>query len=274
MNLHRLSPPCAAFTLVELLTVIAIIGVLAALAAAVTGRVRRSAAQAMEISAARHLVAAYHLASTDLKGAFLPGSAGGREATAEDGSVLSPSIITARWPHQIRPYLGDRFRDTLYVGDQRAYYERTVSEYANNQFMREYQLSIATSFGLNARFVGGDGSLLLDPPVTRMVQALQPADLIAFAASRARELAADAGHWTITAPAYWTSSGAPKEADSSYASDRAYGHLAPRNSDAVTVAWLDGSVRRVAGSDLRDMRLWSDAARRANDPDYIPPAAP
>ncbi|MEM1165242.1 MAG: type II secretion system protein [Planctomycetota bacterium] len=41
------------------------------------------------------------------------------------------------------------------------------------------------------------------------------------------------------------------------------------NRDRVGVAMLDGHVEPVSVGELRDMRLWSDTARRRNDPTYV-----
>jgi prepilin-type N-terminal cleavage/methylation domain-containing protein/prepilin-type processing-associated H-X9-DG protein len=259
--------PCAklGFTLIELLAAVAILGVLGALLLPAASAARSHGRKAAEISAARQLIIAYHAAAEDRRGVLLAGSAAGRSARAESGAAVD-NITASRWPHHLRPYLGDRFRVTLYLHEQAAYYDRHQAD--------DYALSLAPSFGLNARFVGGDGSPLLDRPVTRLEQAGAPNRLLAFASTRARELAPDAGYWTATAPTYWTSLAIPDYDDPRPASDRAHGHIAARWGGRATVAFLDGSVALLDGSTLRDMRLWSDAARRANDPAYTPPVRP
>lgn len=225
--------------------------------------VRASAAKTIEISAARQLMPAYLLAAQDRRGVLLPSSSFGQNAFSESGQAITG--VAARWPHHLRPYLGNRFRATLYINDQVAYYDRFSKD--------NYRLGIAPSFGLNARFVGGDGALLVDRPITRLNQVHEPASLIAFVATRDRALDPAAGFFTVTAPCYWVGSGTPVYANSNPASDRAYGHVAARWSGHATVAFLDGSVALRSSEDLRDMRLWSAVARQKNDPNYLPAPA-
>jgi prepilin-type N-terminal cleavage/methylation domain-containing protein len=252
------------FTLIELLTVIAIVGILTALLVPVVSTARLQARKATEVSAARQLIIGYHLAANDQRGRLMAAQEAGQSALGEGGQALG-SIVAVRWPHRLRPYLGDRFRATLYVLEQGDYYDKYQAD--------DYRLSLAPTFGLNGAFVGGGiGGLQRDPPITRLEQAAEPARLIAFAATRYRTLDPSAGFFYVNAPHIWAAPDTPRS-NSEPGLDAAYGYLAPRWQDRATLAMLDGSVTVRLASELRDMRWWSDVARRRDDPNYRPPAA-
>ncbi|EIQ02133.1 prepilin-type N-terminal cleavage/methylation domain-containing protein [Opitutaceae bacterium TAV1] len=86
-----------AFTLIELLTVIAIIGILAAIIIPVVGRVRASARAAQCLSNMRQTGAAAQLWSADNKGFIIPAY----DATSE---VATTSLLS--WMGMLAPYAG------------------------------------------------------------------------------------------------------------------------------------------------------------------------
>lgn len=270
MNLRRPTPPCAAFTLVELLAVIAIVGVLAAVVIPTVAACRAHGSKTVELSAARQLMAAYHLYAAENRGRLLPLQEAGATGTLNERGQTVSGITGIRWPHRLRPFLGDRFRDTLYVNTQADYYNETAAA-------DDYTLSVGTTFGLNGPFVGGDASSLVkDAPVRSLAQASDPSRLIAFASAHSRTLNEKSGYWRISSPL--TASTAPDwpAADldglpAALSQDMSYGWLAYRHNGRAVVAYLDSHVELHTCAELRDMRLWSDAARRANDPSYRPP---
>lgn len=254
----------AGFTLIKLLTVIAIIGVLAAILIPTIGACRQQAKKSREVSAARQLMVAYHLAADENRGRLIPHQDLAATGTTNEHGQIITDIAGMRWPHRIRPYLGNRFRATLYVNEQADYYDETAAT-------SDYTLSLGTTFGLNGPFVGGDASSLIkDRPVQSVAQAATPARLIAFASAHYRTLNPRAGYWRIGSPsAGWPSAnlaGVP----AAIAQDAAYGWLAYRWDGRATVAYLDGHVALQSCAELRDMRLWSDIARRTDNPDYVP----
>lgn len=95
-SLHSKRPSClarpnaGAFTLIELLTVIAIIGILAAITIPTVGRVRESAKQATAISRARHLGMAFQMFANDNRDR-LP--------------YIDNKLSNRRWPLYLVPYL-------------------------------------------------------------------------------------------------------------------------------------------------------------------------
>lgn len=259
-------PPAAsarrAFTLLELLAVVAIVGVLASLVVPAVAACRRQAGKSREVSAARQLMVAYHVAADENRGRLLPLQESATGVTNEQGQTIA-GIAAFRWPHRLRPYLGNRFRSTLYVNEQSGFYDEKTGD--------DYALSIGTTFGLNGHFVGGDfSSLVKDRPVRTLSEAVLPARLIAFASAHYRTLHPASGYWRVSAPCFgWPAAdlaGLPADA----AQDSAYGYLACRWDGRAAVAYLDGHVELQPMAQLRDMRLWSDAARRADAPGYVP----
>lgn len=114
----RQSPPASrirAFTLIELLTVIAIIGILAAIIIPTVGRVRASARSATCKSNLRQIALAA-LMFADERGFYPPSRAvqnGGSGVAASDNNN-SGSLL---WPQTLRPYLGSTIepgKDKLY----------------------------------------------------------------------------------------------------------------------------------------------------------------
>jgi prepilin-type N-terminal cleavage/methylation domain-containing protein len=97
-ELHR--QPKAAFTLIELLTVIAIIGILAAILIPVVGRVRESARAAACLSNLRQLHLAVMLAAEDNGDRFPLGAAGS-------------SAAAQHWHRRVAPYVNANFDEKV-----------------------------------------------------------------------------------------------------------------------------------------------------------------
>lgn len=93
-----------AFTLVELLVVVAILGLLAGLATPVLGRARKAGEQAAETSAAKNLITAYLAAAQDQGGVLLQGYDEDGEATHANGMAFGAGSSEAtRWPWRLAP---------------------------------------------------------------------------------------------------------------------------------------------------------------------------
>lgn len=263
-NLRRHS----AFTLVELLAVVAVVGVLCAISSAALTKTRESARHTIKLTAARQLMAAYLIAAGDNRGVLMAGLQPGATAYNESGTEIGFAEVAKRWPHRLRPYLGDRFKETLFVNEQALFYDELQRSYSGT--MLDYMLSITPSFGMNHRFVGGDGS---GSPryatVTRLNQCESPGSLIAFAASRLRGFnnSENSGYFHVGAPYEWAAVSGRNEDD--ITDDSQLGYLA-FHDDKVLVAFLDGHVGTLDYDTLNDMRLWSNQARIENNPNLVP----
>jgi prepilin-type N-terminal cleavage/methylation domain-containing protein/prepilin-type processing-associated H-X9-DG protein len=257
-----------AFTLIELLTVIAILGLLAALVVPTLRHARSAAHTAREVAAARFLMQAYLLVPEDRRGELLPGS---KNEPAYDEEGRSLGYFSARWPHRLAPYLGGRLRDTLFVNAQASYHDHLRATRPGDE--ASYTFSLTPSFGLNLYHVGGLylGSGQLDrryAPITRLDQADAPSRQLVFVSAANRAIHPDAGYFEARPPtqAGWPAAYHPARADS------AQGWVSFRHSgDTAVTAWLDGHVSKENYAALRDMRLWSQAARRADDPAWRRP---
>jgi len=268
----RRRSPSAAFTLIELLAVIAIIGVLAAIIFSSIGAVRAHAAKTVELSAARQLMVGYHLYAGDHRGVLMAGRQSGVAAYNEAGGKVLMSEAAVRWPHRLRPYLGDRFKNVLYLGKQAELYDQLSSTSSGS--MLDYMLSLSPSFGLNERFVGGEGAQRIqDTPIVRLSDTAAPSELITFVSAQNRGLGENSGNFYVHAPAYWAAGGTLSTQIAESEQDHVRGYVAFRHSAKAVVAYLDGHVSSVDVETLRDMRRWSEQARLSGAADYTPALA-
>lgn len=269
------------FTLVELLVVLAIIGILVAIIVPVTLGARRSVARMREVTALRAVMAAWTSYATDQKGWVLPGFRAGLPVRLANGDAIPADAfggdveIAKRYPWRLAPYLGDDFR-ALYSGQ----HEAKLKELQNGDPAQYfYFASLYPAFGLNSAWVGGDESRfpvdatlpngapnpLARLCVTRLSGARRPESLVVFATARTD--AAQDGSGTITEGFFRIDSpylvgAAPRWSAAEYdpAVPSAYGNLSARHGDEVVLATVDGGVESLQVERLRDMRRWSDAA--------------
>lgn len=249
-----------AFTLVELMVVVAIIALLAVVGRAAYSSVIGKAMMSAEIAAARTLTTAYQTAASDNGGRYLaaydPKARGvpngrGKNVMAHAGSG---------YPWRLAPYFGYAIEDTLLVSGNKQQIQKTMN-FSPGSPMFEYAVSRFPSLGINRYFVGGEAGKNEQESIRSTAQAAQ--SLILFVSAGTTEIS---GYEYVRAPggswgsAQWSGDSDPGD----------FGHVDARHGGKAVVSFLDGSTRLMGIDELRDMRLWSLRAAQAGNPDYVP----
>lgn len=258
------------FTLIELMVVVSVIAVLAAIAIPIAGSVQRKGRMVKEVSAARQLIAAYLQYPVDNGGELLPGY-GNFPAKDERGEELH-APVSSRYPWRIAPYLeydlrvlwGNTSDDKLAKmkeGPRESYY---------------YGVSVQPALGINATFVGGDYQSLSPSSakiisrygqfcVTRLGHAVAPQKLIVFASAGSMYQGEKMnGYFKVEAPntagRIWSTKYTPG------GSPELYGHVDFRWEDKAVAVMLDGHVELLDFEQMNDMRRWANQASMADNP--------
>ncbi len=269
------------FTLVEILTGIAILGLLSGILIAGVDRARTAAETSAASSSARTLIQAYLMSPLENRGRYMPGYGDtGRDLELPGGRPLASSREEAkRYPWRIAPLL-DGTLESLYVGDNRGYYDKI----ARNS---PYQASLHPSFGINSVFVGGHYDGRMTSPdyrpggrsrgrstyprdfwVLRPGDAEKTTNLIVFASSLyspPADYPDPVGFHRVLPP---KSPGNPSWGDYNREIPANMGFVSLEYADQAVVAHLDGSVATLGEEELRDMRRWSNQAAKYDDPDF------
>ena len=197
--------PRKAFTLMELLVVIAVIALLVGIVVVTMRGVRAAASRTNSLSALRQMVMGYTLYSLDNNGRLLPGyidttlMAPGKPF--KDLRVLLPSgeslidVDMQSYVWRLAPYVDDSWQTFFEEADANAM-AGFSAEYQRMEDQGHTPGSISEhpSFGLNSIFVGGDsehgGSVRSEHPwqdtlpvkaATRLSQVINPTRVIVFA---------------------------------------------------------------------------------------------
>lgn len=248
------------FTLVEVLAALVILTALATFVATVAQSARTAADRSREVAAGRSLIIAYQLAASDNDG-ILPAGYDRTVATVElpDGSAVhGPSAN--RYPFRLAPYFDFAMEGIILVNKNATQINKSDT----------YAVSCYPAFGINYRYVGGDkdrnGVLTLPNEVA--TRSAQGTNILVFASSgEGAGSRTIHGYSILTPPAIYGSmwSGAEWKEGSNTGD---YGHIHARHGGKAVSVFLDGSVRLLSIEELRDMRLWSQAASEADDRAY------
>jgi prepilin-type N-terminal cleavage/methylation domain-containing protein len=259
-----------AFTLIELLTVVAILGILGSILIPVVDSVRTQAKRSRETSAARSLINGYLLFAKESGGDLLPGYGPGPTSDFQGKSVNWPASY--RYPFRLAPYLDEVLRGQLYVNDQALFYDSLLADPSVSAEDAGYELSLFPSFGLNHYFMGGHheiGAAHGVRPLKRLDETVGETNrLIVFLSSKfSRGMGDERGYFQITSPNF------PSKWPSSYsetAPAQTFGYVDPRWGGKAVAAMLGGHVELLSLDEMRDMRRWALGAVLADEPDWRP----
>lgn len=277
-----------AFSLVELLVVIAIVGVLVSVLVPALAKARASGRAARELSVAHQLLTAFTVYSNDFNDAVLPGyppaswvSSG--QVTNRAGQPLFGEVAQ-RYPWRLAPYLGVQLRG-LYDDPQllQAIFDQEPVYQVNGRDA-DYVVSLFPSFGMNIAFVGGSdrheqfttisrrvfGRVALE----RLADARRPGQVIAFASARSETIAlaegvrSPQGFFRLEPPIYAAEAG--RQWDDAYDPNSAFternsGHVSLRHGGKGVGAYLDAHAALAGWAEFNDMRTWAD---QADAPDW------
>jgi hypothetical protein len=276
-----------AFTVVELLVVVAVVALLTALLLPALSGVRQRAAAVRELASLRGVITAWSQYATEQKGWLIPAFYGmpplsPLPAWYQDGEPIPPEVfgnqrsVVARWPHRLSRYLDHR-SDLLAVTSE----TWQVRECAGGDLMKAlYFESLYPAFGMNGMWVGGDQERYGFMPgqvggrpnpfsnfyVSRLSGIRHPDRLTVFASSRTNQNACATGgvregYFRLESPQWlgpqWAASYDPELAASS-------GNVSARWDGRASVATADAAVELVPLDELRDMRRWADQATAAD----------
>ena len=298
-------PARPGFSLVELMVVVAVIGMLTAIVVPAATSMQRSAEAATELSSARRMTTAWLSWSTDHNGQLLESQleAGadlpaGSAPTHHNGTAI-PDMARRRWLWRLYDHLDDPV-STLWSGAQRHWWD-TVMDGSGDMSTKLYTASLHPTFGINGEWIGGRQSndsdtwtltqylqsqdALATPLFAEAIAQLKrPADLVLFASARGTDTTSGGqpveGWWRIEPPykpgadtgqANWAQDDDGSfmtPTDTSEPADA--GFVSARHGGRTVTAAPDGSVHTEPFQQLPDMRRWADGAWAVNWTPQLP----
>lgn len=276
------------FTLVELLTVVAIVGVLIGVLVPALSSARARATATRDASGARQLLLGYATYASENADKLLVGyHRDVPPVTLDDGlgdmvDGLGGQALK-RYPWRLAPYLDGAIRGTILAGERESLLNDIPP--AGERDWWHYRVSVMPSFGINAHFLGGYDEDPANPPpfrVTHMMsQVKRPSLMLTFVSARgedwdtqARAVIAAQGWHAVDSPEWGHSGtlggiGATWNAEpyTDEANPEHYGNIHARYEARALTGCIDGHVEFVAPAELRDMTRW---ANDASDADWSP----
>lgn len=225
------------FTLVEILIVIALIGILGSVSLAAFSSIKRGANKARDVGAMKAMLVAYAGVAADNGGRLMPGYDADAVAYNEVGERLSHPVST-RYPFRLAAAMGYKMKGVFYFDGPRP---------------DEYEVSLGPGIGMNSYLVGGyheGGQGGFEDTVTKMAQVGDASNLLVFATATSH---------TVTAPTMPGANWTPEDT----------GEVDFRYQEKAVAGFFDGSIRVMEREELEDMRLWSDLAQRENNPGHV-----
>lgn len=284
----KLRPIRPAFTLVELLVVLAIIALLIGILVPAIGSARRVARQTVDMSNMRQMLLGYRVYQAEHGGwlmwGYPPAYVDGQPLSVKlpSGHKLPGSrnaLPVMRYPIRLAPYEQGVWE--LLYSHTDSPEPPTSDDSIEDAYTKAYKLSTNPSFGLNTVFVGGDlgHEGFVSPPrfrpntgshvAFRDVEIERPGSMIVFAESKLRGggmNSGDEGLHRVTPPLangrQWQ---ARDEGFEIVNTGGVIGLPEGRYGAQTITGFFDGHVDRLSADELDDMRLW---ANRADHPNY------
>lgn len=277
-----------AFTLIELLIVIAIVALLLSIMAPTLARTKLLAKQTREMNAARQLMLAFTCYAGDNKNAVLVGFPS--EAMVSAGMVVTDDRgnrvfghTAQRYPWRIASYFSTGF-GALYDNQKLLSDLRSAeSSYEQIGVHYPYIVSLYPSLGMNIAFVGGsdkDGAndknfqkLYGRQHVEKLDEPLRPSRMLTFISARGDDQPTLPGIGRLDGffavkPPYWTA----RKWEQVYVENPVTPKTVEVNSGNVSLRYakkavasaFDGHAEMLGWSELTDMTRWSNKATSAD----------
>jgi prepilin-type N-terminal cleavage/methylation domain-containing protein len=276
-----------AFSLIELLVVMAIVGILTSTLLPCLSRAKDAAKRAREQAAAAQVMMAYEAYASEHGGRVMPGYptsaevAGPMRVLDAAGTRLS-GPVAQRYPWRLAPYLGYHL-NALYLNAD-ALRDMDLESRSGASADVHYLVSLFPRLGLNTRFVGGDSEFYAFSATGRQVfgrfwlertdEARDPTSLIVLASSRAAPNIREAivrndelfGFHRVLAPSATAPLWEAQYDAQSLNPVTNSGSVSLPDRERGLIAAMDGHAEFVPWRDLRDMRRWS---HKADTPDWV-----
>lgn len=263
----------SAFTIIELIVVIAIVAMLTGLIAPALSRARNRALMAQELAASRQLMQGYLGYAMDHNDTLIPGHITDPIALKDDmGMTIAPAEAAKRWPWRLVHDLGCGVRGSVLVN------ERASALADRSQPMWWYMVSLTPSLGLNYFNLGGDQAAASGTAgnttglLKKLHAAAVPTRMIVFCSARSPGPSGPVhGYFKIVPPTMPFEYGAAgwSLADFDEQSEpAAWGYVHPRWNGRAVIGFLDGHCGTLEMGELRDMTRWSNDAAIDGDPGW------
>lgn len=240
-----------AFSLVEILVGITIVGLLAGLGLPALNSALQSGKKAKEIAALKGLISAYNMYSADnnntlLKSYDITGTAFDINGNAIGGE---DSHEAHRWPWRLAPYFNYGFYGTTHVNDVESYIK------SQGGLTQTYLVSVIPSFGLSIYCGGNDyeGSKSKGMTIASNInQVAKPSQFIAFVSSRSMAIGKRyEGFYYVEQPRN-------SNKYDSKSNPKSTGYISARYNGNAVVGFLGGNISTIPYKDLSTNKaLWS-----------------
>jgi prepilin-type N-terminal cleavage/methylation domain-containing protein len=281
-----------AFTLIELLIVIAIVAVLISMLLPALSRCRAAAKKTRELNTSRQMITATMMYANDAKGEILPGYArqqwvnGPMNVVNHAGERLT-NEAAQRFPWRLAPYLGQDFRGLYDDVRVLADLKEREAEYSGYGVNYDYVISLFPSLSMNVNFIGGnDRNGMFDPLfqrvfgrvyLTKFEQSIRPSEVLAFVSARAEPQPAvpivgqPEGFFRVEPPIFTAAQGRRWGGNTTGYEIRTTdpnansGFVSLRHGGKAVGVHLDGHATMLGWPEVSDMRRWAD---QATNPDW------